>query len=164
VPIIPLLMLALVAVNRWHFISSRREVTLLLALSLIVQVPGVLVDYSKVSVAHARASGAPTDDDRLFNWRVSPLVLNTRAAIDAVPRNVKWLIGRGEAPAAVRAMPGTVQSDFSQQFADTLDFWWMYLFRMGVASRMTVRVLLFCMLAGIGALSLRYRRLIEVAK
>lgn len=164
VPIIPLLMLALVAVNRWHFISSRREVTLLLALSLIGQVPGVLVDYSKVSVAHARASGALTDDDRLFNWRVSPLVLNTRAAIDAVPRNVKWLIGRGEAPAAVRAMPGTVQSDFSQQFADTLDFWWMYLFRMGVASRMTVRVLLFCMLAGIGALSLRYRRLIEVAK
>ena len=160
VPVIPMLMLALVAVNRWHLLSSRWEATLLLSISFAVQLPGVAVDYAKVSVAHARASGAPTTDDRLFNWRVSPLALNTVATIDAVPRNVRWLVGRGAAPAAVRAVPGAAQSDFSQQFADTLDFWWMYLFRMGLASRTTVRLLLVCMLAGIGALGLRYRQLV----
>jgi hypothetical protein len=160
VPVIPLLMLALVAVSPWQVISSRWGATLLLAVSLAVQVPGVVVDYAKVSVAHARANGAPTPEDRLFNWRASPLALNTVAALDVVPRNVRWLIGHGDAPAPVRAVPGSLQSDFSQQFADTLDFWWMYLFRMGLVSRTTVQLLLVCMLAGIGALSLRLRRLV----
>jgi hypothetical protein len=164
VPVIPLLMLSLVAVNRWNLISSRWEATLVLALSLAVQVPGVVVDYAKFSVAHARAHGAPTADDRLFDWRMSPLALNTTAAVEAIPRNVRWLLGRGEPPPRVRAVSGNAQSDFSQQFADTLDFWWVYLFRMGVASGTTVRLLLVCMLAGIGALSLRYRRLVALAK
>jgi len=164
VPVIPLLVLALLSVNRWHLISSRWEATLLLAISLAVQVPGVVMDYAKVSVAHARANGAPTPDDRLFNWRVSPLVLNTVATIDAVPRNVQWLLGRRGAPPLVRAVPGDLQSDFSQQFVDTLDFWWMYLLRMGVASRTTIQLLLVGMLAGIGVLTLRYRRLVATAK
>ena len=129
--------------------SSRRDGRrrLLLAISLAVQVPGVLVDYAKVSVAHARANGAPTPDDRLFNWRVSPLVLNTAAALsDAAQRRLAdW--ARRAAAAGARRCRATLQSDFSQQFADTLDFWWMYLLRMGVASRTTVRLLLVCMLA-----------------
>jgi hypothetical protein len=164
VSVIPLLMLSLVAVNRWSLISSRWEATLVLVLSLAVQIPGVVVDYAKVSVAHARAHGAATPDDRLFDWRVSPLVLNTAAAVEAIPRNLRWLLGRGEPPPRVRAVSGNAQSDFSQQFADTLDFWWVYLFRMGVASATTVRLLLVCMLAGLGALSLRYRRLVAMAK
>jgi len=136
----------------------------MLLISLAVQVPGVVVDYAKVSVAHARAHGAPTPDDRLFNWRVSPLTLNTAAALELTPRNVGWLLGRGDAPRPVRAVSDRAQSDFSQQFADTLDFWWMYLLRMGVASPATVRLLLICLLAGIGALGLRYRRLMAFAK
>jgi hypothetical protein len=117
-----------------------------------------------VSVAHARANGAPTPDDRLFNWRVSPLALNTAATLELTPRNIVWLLGRGEAPPPVRAVSDRAQSDFSQQFADTLDFWWMYLLRMGVASQTTVRLLLVCLLAAIGALGLRYRRLMAFAK
>jgi hypothetical protein len=158
-PTVPLLMLALVAVNRWHFVSSRWEAAVMLAISLAVQIPGVIVDYAKVSVAHARLEGAPTREDRLREWRVSPLALNTAAAVDAVPRNVRWLLGR-EAPPPVRAgvSPGT--SDFSQQFADTLDFWWMYLYRMGVLKAGQVCLLFVGMLAGIGALCLWYRRLL----
>jgi hypothetical protein len=159
VPVVPLLMLSLVAVNRWHRISSRWQAALLLLFSIAVQIPGVVVDYAKVSVAHARAIGAPTTSDRLFNWRVSPLALNTAAAFHAVPRNVRWLMGRGEPP-PVRAVSANGPADFSQQFADTLDFWWLYLFRTGVASRTTVWLLLVFMLAGIGALGLRYRRLV----
>ncbi len=164
VPVIPFLMLALVTLNRWHLVSSRWEATAMLLISLAVQVPGVVVDYAKVSVAHARANGAPTPDDRLFNWQVSPLTLNTAAAMELTPRNVGWLLGRGDAPRPVRAVSDRAQSDFSQQFADTLDFWWMYLLRMGVASPATVRLLLICLLAGIGALGLRYRRLMAFAK
>jgi len=164
VPVIPLLMLALVTLNRWHVVSSRWEATAILLISFAVQIPGVVVDYAKVSVAHARANGAPTPDDRLFNWRVSPLALNTAAALELTPRNAGWLLGRGDAPRAVRVVTDRAQSEFSQQFADTLDFWWMYLLRMGVASRTTVRLLLVCLLAAIGALGLRYRRLMAFAK
>ena len=54
-------------------------------LSAVVQVPGVLVDYAKVSVANARENGTPTKSDRVGDWSTSPLVLNSRAAMDHRP-------------------------------------------------------------------------------
>jgi hypothetical protein len=164
VPILPLLMLPLAAMHKTWRPSTRVVVLALTLVSVAVQLAGVIVDYAKVSVAHARTYGAPTADDQLFNWRVSPLVLNTRAAAVVVPHNLAWLTGGADRPASVRAAaPDQLQADFSQQFADTLDFWWMYLFRMGVVSRRAVWVLVACMIGTMAALGYRLRGLLAAA-
>jgi hypothetical protein len=164
VPVLPVLMLPLAAVHKSWRPSTRAAAFVVALLSVAVQIPGVLVDYAKVSVAHARVYGAPTANDRLFNWRASPLVLNARAAAVVVPQNVAWLTVRPDRSAPIRAAaPGQLQADFSQQFADTLDFWWMYLFRMGVLSRTAVWGLVACMIGAMAAIGSRLRALLSAA-
>ena len=105
----------------------------LLAVGVIVQLPGVLVDYAKVSQARATTEGGLSTEDRQWAWEASPLVLNTRAAMDAVPANLRYVLGWAPIP-AVRAAAGAEDQSFSQQFAFSLDFWWLYLFYMGALS------------------------------
>jgi hypothetical protein len=118
-------------------------------LSAVVQVPGVLVDYAKVSVANARENGAPTKSERVGDWSTSPLVLNARAAMDVTPRNVKWLLGT----AALPPVAAGDDRDFSQRFSYSLDFWWLYLMFMrtiGHTAALAVAVAGGCLLAAQG--------------
>jgi hypothetical protein len=129
--LVPLLPALCIPVAGWIESSQMRRRTALavLALGLLVQLPGVLVDFAKVGVAHARRAG-PTIEDRRYSWDAAPLVLNTKAVLVAVPENAAYLLGTRRPP-DVRARGDSADRDFSQQFAFSLDFWWMYLFYMG---------------------------------
>jgi hypothetical protein len=148
VPIVPLLLLPLA----WRFLPGRRigrALSALCVLSAVVQAPSVLVDYAKVSVANARENGAPTKSERIGDWNTSPLVLNSRAAMDLTPRNVRWLLGT----AALPPLAGGDDRDFSQRFSYSLDFWWLYLMFMrtiGHATAIAVAVTGGCLLAAQG--------------
>ena len=97
-----------------------------LAACAVLQLPGVLVDYSKVSVDWARSATADAVQERNWHLSSSPLVLDTRAASRMLPANLEYLAGTRTAPAVARTA-STDDRDFSQQFAFSLDFWWLYL-------------------------------------
>lgn len=122
VPVIPLLVLPVaLAVGR------RRVLAALVVASVVVQVPGVLVDFSKVGAA--RVIGVRTPLERQWTWDASGLVINARAAMHAVPGNIERLL-TGTRPPVVAGDAAT--RDFSDQFAYSLDFWWVYLFYLRV--------------------------------
>ncbi len=125
-PVLPLLVLPLAAT-----ISRSRALRWLMVASIVVQLPGVLVDFSKVGAS--RVIGARTQAERQWTWDASGLVINTRASLAAVPENAGRL-ATGERP-AVKAGEATTR-DFSDQFAFSLDFWWMYLFYLGALPAM----------------------------
>lgn len=103
-----------------------RAAWIAIAVAAILQLPGVLVDYSKVSLEWAR--GATREQVLERNWHIgsSPLVLNTSAAIRAVPQNIRYLTGMAPLPEVARAAAAD-DRDFAQRFAFSLDFWWLYL-------------------------------------
>jgi hypothetical protein len=122
-----LLLLAPGAAPFWRRGGWRRAVIIVaIAAGALLQLPGVLVDYSKVSVDWARASTRAEIEER--NWRLasSPLVLGTRAALRAIPANAAYLSGRAPAP-AVATTSSAEDRDFAQQLSFSLDFWWLYL-------------------------------------
>ncbi|HTK28844.1 MAG TPA: hypothetical protein VL309_04805 [Vicinamibacterales bacterium] len=123
-PAMPLLVLPIAGV-----ISRSRALAVLVALSVAVQVPGVLVDFSKVGAA--RVIGPHTEADRQWTWGASCLVINTRASIAAVPDNARRL-ATGRRPPVKHGTAGT--RDFSDQFEFSLDFWWLYLYYLRVVS------------------------------
>jgi hypothetical protein len=89
----------------------------------------VLVDFSKVGAA--RVIGPRTESQRQWTWEAAGLSINTRASLVAVPENVRRLASGTRPP----VKPGTSGTrDFSDQFVDSLDFWWVYLFYLGVVS------------------------------
>lgn len=113
----------------------------LAVLSLLVQVPGVLVDFSKAG--YTPEVGYRSLDERRWTWEAAGLTLNTRAALRAVPENLRYLSGAAMPPPiapADRVSPG-----FSEQLAFSLDFWWLYLFYLGAISAPVA--------AGLGALA-----------
>jgi hypothetical protein len=130
-PVIPLLVLPLAG---WFAesgsITSRalqaRLLTALVVLSVLVQIPGVLVDFSKVGFTPE--VGHRTTHDRRWTWQASGLTLNTRASLSAIPENVKYFATQ-ERPTVKPAHEEA--RDFSEQFAFSLDFWWVYLFYLG---------------------------------
>jgi hypothetical protein len=126
VAVLPLLCVGLapvLAAGRFH-----RSILALAVVSAAVQLPGVAVDYAKVSVEHATASGTSGGQMRM-HWGNSALALNTRATVRAVPHNIDWVLGTRPRPPLLRA-EGLARGQFSQQFAYSLDFWWLYLFHM----------------------------------
>lgn len=117
-----------------------------LALGVLVQLPGVLVDYAKVSQAATTDRDGFSTAERQWSWDAAPLVLNARAATEAVPANINYLLGRTPIP-PIGAPADAEDRGFSQQFAFSLDFWWLYLFYLGVLPRIGV---LAVMAAGLG--------------
>ena len=111
-----------------------RTALLITAVLAVLQLPGVLVDYSKVSVEWAQS--APRDDLAARTWiaRASPLFLNTAAAIRAVPENAAYLSGWRPAP-AVPAVSLAGDRTFAQQLSFSVDFWWAYLAYLRVVPR-----------------------------
>jgi hypothetical protein len=125
VPLLPLLV-APVALW-WRDLDKRRVLAVVFVLSIIVQLPGVLVDYGQVIVE----SGAPSTVERRFEWRWCPLWLNARAATRAVPANLRYVAGL-EKPPAIRA---AAAAPLPARLSFSLDFWWLYLFYLGVLPR-----------------------------
>ena len=123
-PVIPLLVLPIAGL-----ISKSRALAGLLVLSVIVQIPGVLVDFSKVGAA--RVIGPRTETERQWTWGASGLAINTRASLAAIPENGRR-VATGERPPVQPGQSST--RDFSDQFAFSFDFWWLYLFYLGVVS------------------------------
>jgi len=117
-----------------------------LAVSVVVQLPGVLVDYAKVSQAATADRDGFSTAERQWSWEAAPLVLNARAAAEAVPANIDYLLGRAPIP-SIGGPAGAEDRGFSQQFAFSLDFWWLYLFYMGVLPRFGVFAVLVAGLA-----------------
>jgi hypothetical protein len=113
------------APQRW----PRLAVAAVLLLSTLVQLPGVLVDYAKVSQAAAARQGAFNTEARQWQWSASPLALNTAALWTAVPDNLAYVTGR-RPPPPIEPPSGDADRSFSQQFSFSLDLWWLYLFYM----------------------------------
>jgi hypothetical protein len=126
-PVVPLLLLPLAPwIAGVTTATGRRLVPALVGLSTIVQLPGVLVDFSKVGFT--REVGPRTLEERRWSWAASGLVLNTRASLAVAPENLRYL-ATGQRPPVRPASPGA--QDFSDQFAFSFDFWWLYLFYLG---------------------------------
>ncbi len=133
---------------------GRRAIAAAIVLAAGLQLPGVLVDYSKVSIAWAR--GATDEQLAHRNWHLSssPLVLNARAALERVRDNADYLSGRSSPPPVRDAH----DRDFSQQFSFSLDFWWLYLHYLGVLSTpaaLGIATSLLLLTLGLGAAAWR---------
>jgi hypothetical protein len=113
------------------------------ALGAVVQLPGVLVDYAKVSQTVAAREGPFTTAERQWSWSASSLVLNARELGRLAPANVRYVLGQ-ERPPDIRAAAGDDDRSFSQQLAFSLDFWWLYLFYLGALPRLAVFVVIGC--------------------
>ena len=134
VPVLPYLILPLVAcLSRASPPCVARWLPVAFALSVLVQLPGVLVDYSKVQNAYARRTPGYSITMSRYSWAATPLVLNTKASWRAVPANARYLLGI-DSPPVVEPIGDESRRDFSQQFAYSLDFWWLYLFHLGAVS------------------------------
>jgi len=150
VPLLPALVLPLA----WWRPASRRAWTAaaaLVALSVAVQLPGVLVDYAKVRVSLARQGETVAQDMR---WSRAPLLLNARAAAQVAPPALAALVGLR--PIA-RVAPGGRLDD---ALADGPDLWWNSLLRLGVIGRGTALAIAASLLA---AAMLAFARALRLA-
>jgi hypothetical protein len=105
-----------------------------------LQVPGVLMDYAKVSQAVGAARRPFTTEERQWRWDASPLVLNSRALARALPDNIAYLSGR-RSPPAVAVTASDQDRTFSQQFSFSLDLWWIYLYYLHVLPRWAIAII-----------------------
>jgi hypothetical protein len=69
------------------------------------------------------------------------LVLNTRAALAAVPANFDYVTGNRPVPRVARHSEPDDRG-LSQPLAFSLDFWWLYLFYLGLLTRVMVALVL----------------------
>ncbi|MEI6667394.1 MAG: glycosyltransferase family 39 protein [Acidobacteriota bacterium] len=127
VPLLPLLMVAVAIWRSQLSGATRRAVLALCLISAAIQVPGVLVDFAKVRVAFARSVNGGPYEARMHQWSTCPLALNAAASAAAAPTVARHLLGIEPRP-QLTPSEGPGMRDFSQQFAFSLDFWWVYLF------------------------------------
>ena len=125
VVILPFLCLPLVA---WFDLprsaTARRVLMGVVVISVLAQAPGVLVDFSKAGYRPEHSH--LTYEHRLWTWEGSGFILNARAAVAQIPMNLRYLAGTQPRPVIRAAEYKT--PEFSEQFAFSLDFWWLYLF------------------------------------
>ena len=143
--------------TRLSTVSRRFAFTAALLLGILLQMPGVLVDYAKVSQSVAAARGGFTTAERQWDWRASALFLNARAMLTAVPENVSYVFG-GRTPPSIPPPASDGDRGFSQQFAFSLDFWWLYLFYLHVLPRSAVFALMLMFVVWVGFCVWRLRR------
>lgn len=125
-------------------------------IGLLVQLPGVLVDYSKVGASLAALS-MPSDESGVVaetpsrRWAAAPIVLNARALRGGAPANFRYVSGRDVPPYITPA--DADDRSFSAQFAFSLDLWWMYLYYIEALSRRSVLliVVLFTSVSAVAA-------------
>jgi hypothetical protein len=156
-PVVPLVCIPLVA---WLAAEPRaqrsagpldftreRVVQWLIALSILVQIPGIAMDFTKAGPAMGVTHPLL---ERRWNWRVAGLTTNTRAMVHFAPDNARYVLGLADPP-PVRPPEGR-DTGFSEQFGYSFDFWWLYLFYFGKLSRLTMFAAA-AGLAGIAALA-----------
>jgi hypothetical protein len=131
VPLLPFLCAPLAWWPGWP--RGRRLLAVTLAIGALIQIPGVLVDFSKVSVEFARRTDRAPRGGGGYEWETAPIVLGARAVLVAVPDNVRYLLGVEEPPAVERSA-AEGDRDFAQRLGFSLDMWWLYLFYLGVIS------------------------------
>jgi hypothetical protein len=160
VTILPLLCVPLVSwFDRPPGDVRRRVLIVAAVLSVIVQLPGILVDFSRVSFRPEYSY--LTREDRLWTWEGSALRLNARAAVSRIPSNVRYLAGI-DLPPRIQAADARAR-DFSEQFAFSLDFWWLYLFYAGVVPTPVAVTAATLLLASAAWIALILRRRIITA-
>lgn len=129
-----LVMLPLLCLPMVHWFGraegrARVALGLVVLVSVLGQLPGVLVDFTKVgTVLQLRRIEV---EERRWNWELSGIVLNTRAAAVAVPANIRYVTGMAQPPPYLA--PQGRAPEFSEQYGYSLDFWWLYLFYMRAA-------------------------------
>ena len=65
-----------------------------------------------------------------FDWQWTAIRLNTRAALQAAPANLRAFL------ADERTVPGSAEgTPLADRVGHSLDFWWMYLYYLGVWPR-----------------------------
>jgi hypothetical protein len=133
VTVMPFMCLPLAYLFRDAGRTARRVGMAMLAVSVLMQLPGVLVDFSKVEQAQARQDDGQSAKARLWLWPEADFIANSRAAFRQVPENLRYLAGVEDPPVVARTA-GTEERGFAQQFAFSLDFWWLYLFYLGAVS------------------------------
>lgn len=146
VPAIALLCVATSVAYGRASTAWRRAALVVLALSTLVQLPGVLVDYSRVS-----RGGVPLREQHQ-RLATSALGSCAAAAVDVMPRNVRYMLGL-EAPPSVPRGGG---DEFHERLAFSLDAWWAYLFYLGVIPR---RMALAIPLVGAAIVAFAWARL-----
>jgi len=158
VPVLPVLA---VPIGYLFAIASRRArhaIVAAIALSAFVQLPGVLVDYSRISQIWARTASHEDVVNRRYSWSASPMLLDSEAALEAMPRTAADLTGRAQ-PRHIELTASADQHDFSQQFAFSLDFWWLYLFYLGVLPAAAACGIGLFLIAASAAIAIRSWRL-----
>jgi hypothetical protein len=143
VPLLPALVLPLVF---WMPGRRARRAALAIAIvSVAVQLPGVLVDYSKIRMARAAAGETVAQDMR---WSAMPLLLNARALRTNGGHAVRFLAGQ-EAPPPIEPRSGSL----SMALSSSLDLWWLSLAMVGAIGRASA-VGIAIVIAAAGAFSL----------
>ena len=125
VPVLPALTLPLAFWNPGRL--ARRLTVGLAVVSVLVQVPGVVVDYAKVRVERARAGETVAQDPR---WSGCALLLNTRATLTLVPNALRQFAGLEPRPAI-----DPQASELSDALSVSPDFWWLYLWYLNRLNR-----------------------------
>ena len=129
-----------VLLSGWSCARRRGAVAIVMTAGALLQMPGVLVDYSKVSQDVAALEGRFTREQRQWQWKASPLVLNARALRRALPDNIAYVTGRRPIPRI--AKPETdADRGFAQQFRFSLDLWWLYLYYLHILPRAALGVI-----------------------
>lgn len=144
--LVPLLSLMVAPLALW-IASARRGaqqwgLAALCTIGVIAQLPGVIVDFSRVGIA----AGQPPQIERRDDWRWAAIRLNANAALEAVPRNIQYVSGLAPVPAVTR----DARVSPADLAPHSLDFWWLYLFYLGILPRVG---LLLCVAAPLTAAS-----------
>lgn len=121
VPLLPL-MAAPLAVWLIEGARMRKTALAICALSVAIQIPAILVDPAKAGIAE----GQPSQTIRRDRWEWTPLWLNVRHASRVLPANVEYVTGRAAAP------PMDAADSLADRLTFSLDFWWLYLFYLGL--------------------------------
>ena len=129
VPLLPLMAVAASVVWVRAKLPSRRLLALGLLVGTLWQLPGVLVDYSRVHLDWIRQAHGPGTSGSPAKWSgaigTSSLALNAQRAVRAVPDNVEYVSGRREPP-VVATTGDAGDHDFAQRYSFSLDLWWLY--------------------------------------
>jgi hypothetical protein len=154
VPVLPLLVAPLAL--GWRRARRRPARFVLIALvvvSILVQIPGVLVDFSNAGIA----AGQPPQYLRRDEWQWSPVWLNARLAATAVPANIRYVTGQDRPPAPDAG-------SLSDRLSFSLNFWWLYLFYLGVLPLWAAMTTALVPLAGASLLVLAAYRATDVGR
>jgi hypothetical protein len=126
--LVPLLPALVIPLGVWVPGRTGRRLAMAVVIgSVAVQLPGVLVDYSKVRMERAAAGETVAQDMR---WSGTPLLLNARASVSSTILAARHLTGLEPVPRVHADEAG-----LSMRLAISLDFWWMHLLYLGVIGR-----------------------------